>query len=114
VRIRFGTVDPDGGERSPLLAPFAQEFPEQVHALARMRQKQMMTGPPEGAEAHVRVKLRDGSNMVERRDRVLLAVDQKRRNGRNRRQDPVDLVIQETVLQSRGQRLEGEFVTVDQ
>src|SRR6266704_2270265 len=90
-----------------------QELPEQVQAETCVSQEQMVSGPAHCAQAHVGVAVGEWTHMVEWRHGVLLAVDQERGHGSDLGQDPIDLIAQETMLQRRSERLEGELVAVD-
>ena len=96
------------------LTSFLKEAPDQVEASARMGQEQVMPGAADGLQTHPGIGVGEVAQVIEGGHRVLLAVDEQRRGRRNRRHDAIHLVVEQTVIEGRGQRLEGEFVAVDQ
>src|SRR2546425_1175973 len=94
IGVRFRLPDTNGRLCPLLLVSLVQELPEQVQAQAGVRQEKVVARPADRSEANVGVKLRDRAHVVEGRHGVLLSMDEERREGRNRRQDPVHLVIE--------------------
>src|SRR2546425_12044690 len=90
-------VQPGGGRCLP--RNLVQELPKQVEAHGRMGQEQVVSRAGNRAEAHVRIELRQVPNVVERGHGVLLSMYEQGRNGRYRREDPVDLIVQQAMLE---------------
>lgn len=95
-------------------AGLIEEATDEAETLPRVGQEEMVSGPCDRPQSHMRVPVREVSDLGEGGDGVLLAVDQQDGDGGHGRQHSIHLVRKQAVFQRGGERFEGELVAVDQ
>src|SRR5207247_2484987 len=101
-------------EESSALVTVGQELEEDSYDAARMSMEHMVARAGDFEKADPRIGRRKLTHVGDRCDLIALAVDEERRPLRHPREDAVHPVVEQAVLERRGEREERELPRVSQ